>query len=275
MKRAATFIKELIIVYISDRVAFTSAALSYYLLFALFPFTIFLSMVLGLFHIQEMEFFAELAAVIPKDIITILTEYLEFVSENQNTGLLFFGLFFTLYFIVREVNGLMIAINHAYRMEENRGFLKHYIVVVLFSVFIMVGVFLSLMLITIGKHILTYVAEIFRLSDSFVNLWHYGRFLIIAVIIFSILSIMYRISTTGKPPWRYVFPGAGAALAAWLIISIGFSFYVENMGRYSLLYGSIGAVIVLLLWLYMSSITIVMGAEFNHVLMANKKLRKR
>lgn len=79
---------------------------------------------------------------------------------------------------------------------------------------------------------------------------------------------MYYVSPSERPKRKYVFPGAFISLLSWLAFSIGFAYYVDNMANYSVVYGSIGAIIILLMWFYFSAITILMGAECNHALLS-------
>ena len=100
------------------------------------------------------------------------------------------------------------------------------------------------------------------------NLWQYLRFILLAAIMFGILGLLYVVSQDRKQPAKAILPGVAIAMTAWLIVSIGFSVYVENFANYSVIYGTLGAVIVLLMWLYMTSFILILGAEYNASLIA-------
>lgn len=269
--KIALFIRELVLRYLDDDISRAGAALAYYFVFSFFPFIIFVSTLLGYLDIPAVTITSELHNIIPEDILGIINIYIDYVKVERNGNILALGLFFTFYFPMRAVNTLMLYINKAYRVEESRPYIRHMIVVFIFTIFLMFAVIISLGLLTVGKTILTYLSGIFNISYDYINFWNYFRFLFLAVMLFITLSTLYFFTPGKKVRFRKVFPGAFAALISWLTVSIGFAYYVENMGRYSVLYGSIGAIIVLLVWLYFSGIIILMGAEFNHVLLTMRK----
>ena len=99
-------------------------------------------------------------------------------------------------------------------------------------------------------------------------LWQYLRFVLLAVIMFAVLGLLYAVAQDRRQPVRVIIPGVCVAMSAWLIVSIGFSVFVENFADYSVIYGALGAVIVLLIWLYMTSFILILGAEYNASLAA-------
>ena len=237
--------KSLIRRYFSDGVGRSAAALAYYLIFSLFPFLILLSAILSFLDLPPLTE-ESFRGLIPADIVEIVNSYLGHIAEIKNASLLFFGLVFTVYFTMRAVNCLLQSIHRAYRIQAKYTFLRHQLHVFLTTVFLIFIVFFSLALMTLGRSVLTWLSG-----------W---------------LPMLYFLVPNRQYSVKQVLPGAFAALLTWLAYSIGFAFYVENMGRYSVVYGSIGAVIVLLLWLYFSAITVIMGAELNHLL-ANRPKR--
>ena len=127
-------------------------------------------------------------------------------------------------------------------------------------------VFVALGLMTFGKNLLTWLSGWIPIDMGSISLWNLLRFVILAAVLFMVLLTLYYLVPNRLYTVRQVMPGTFASLLSWLVFSIGFAFYVENMGRYSVVYGSIGAAIVLLLWLYFSAITLIMGAELNYLL---------
>ena len=124
---------------------------------------------------------------------------------------------------------------------------------------------------SVGDRLLLYAVDNFGLPRFWAALWADLRFPVAAVAGYFALFFLYALSQDGRQPWRNIWPGTLAALAAWLVLSWLYAFYVDHIAHYSLLYGSIGAVIVLLIWLYMSAATLIMGAEFNGTLMSLRK----
>lgn len=261
------FIMEFVHRYFKDNVGKSAAALAYYFVFSFFPFILFVSMVLGFLNIAPLSFTKEIQALIPEDIIEIVNLFLKHATMERSPALLTFALVFSIWFPMRAVNSIMKFVSHAYRVEKKKHFIKHQITVFLYTIFLMFSIFAALIILIVGENLLTFLSGILHISNSSINLWSEIRFLLLAVMLFLVLSILYYVAPDQRFSKRYVLPGALAALVSWLVISGGFAFYVENMANYSVIYGSIGAIIVLLMWLYFSAVTILMGAEFNHVLM--------
>ncbi|SMC41365.1 YihY/virulence factor BrkB family protein [Papillibacter cinnamivorans] len=256
--------------YWSDNVGPTAAALAYYFLFSFFPFLVFVSMLLGYLNLPLESVTRELRGILPGDVIDIIRLYVEYVTRERSESLLVFGLVFTLYFPSRAVDYLMVSVNRAYRVAERRSFLAHQAVVLLYTLFLVAVIFISLALLTVGPVVLSYLARIFHFPGGFVRGWNYIRFLILGCLLFAALAVLYHTAPKRKMPLGAVLPGVCVSLVSWLAISAGYALYVERIALYSAVYGSVGTVIVLLIWLYFSALTLIMGAEFNHVLLTSR-----
>ena len=237
--------------YFDHRVARDSAALTYYLLFAMFPLLIFLSYLVGFFAVDIEGFLRQLGTIIPAEVLDLLIQYLRYVSRVSSRTLMTFSLIFSIWFPMRAANALLLSVRKAYGMGRPTQFLRHQAKVFLYTICLILTILLSLVLVTVGRSVLNLCADYFHfsaiLTDGFIELWSTLRFVFLGCILFS--------------------------LTAWMILSLLFSLYVENAANYSVIYGSIGAIIVLLLWLYLSATMMIMGAEFNSVLMEMKTAR--
>lgn len=255
--------------YFDHRVGKHGASLAYYLLFALFPMMIFISNVLGQLDLDVHSIALWMSDFLPDDLVSLFESYLVSVSEDSSGTMLSFSLLFTLYFPFRATSSLMQDVRRAYGLSGNSSrpviFALRQII---FTVVLFLGIALSLLLSTFGKRVLIYLFGLMRItlpSDA-VNLWNYLRFLLIAIFMFAAIATLYSIAQDQRQPWRAIIPGAALTLLAWLAVSIAFSFYVENFAKYSVIYGALGTVIVLMLWLYMVSVIMILGAEFNQVI---------
>ncbi len=256
--------------YFDHRVGHNSAALTYYLIFAIFPLLSFLSNLVGIFALDIEGFLLEFSALIPNEVLEIVLQYLRYISENSNRALLVFSLVFSVYFPFRAANALLFSVRRAYGMEKPENFLRYQLKVLVFTAALLLLIPLSLVIVLVGERVLVFLSSFIYLSDRFIALWGDVRFLLLAVFIFFAIAVLYAFGQ-GRRSLRYIWPGVLLALASWMVLSMLFSLYVENAGRYSLLYGSIGAIIVLLLWLYLTATLLIMGAEFNSVLLELKK----
>ena len=252
--------------YLRHHVGSQSAALAFYLLFMLFPFLIFISALLGLLQLDVAGILLALGEFLPREVVDFLGMYLTYVGENPSPRLLLFGLFFSIYFPMRATNALMRSVRTAYRLGPPRGPGVHLLRSLLYTVLLIVTIAVTLSMMTVGDRVLGYAVEHFGLPAFAAELWGKLRFPVAGAAGFFALFALYALAQDSRQPWRNIWPGTLAALGAWLGLNWMYAFYVDNVANYSLLYGSIGTVIVLLIWLYMSAMVLIMGAELNGTL---------
>ena len=258
--------------YFQHNVGQTAAALAYYLLFALFPLLIFISNLLGLLHLDAVAIAQELLPVLPQDVVDLLKGYLEYVAQNSSRALLWFSLVFTVYFPMRATRGLMNGVRTAYQLEKPGRPISYAIRQLIYTLVLLVAIVLTLLISTLGRRVLAYLLQVFPgagrapVLRHLLALWHYLRFVLLGAIMFAALGALYAMSQDRRQPVSAILPGGVAALAAWMAVSAGFSFYVDHFANYSVIYGTLGAMIVLLVWLYMTSVILILGAEFNAAL---------
>ena len=257
--------------YGRHNVTIQSAALAFFLLFAIFPMMIFLSALLGLLHLDVAGILADLGEILPKVAVDFVGVYLVHVVENSNVRLLMFGLVFSIYFPMRAANTLMRAVRTAYHLGPPRHALTHLLRTLAYTVLLLVTIVLTLTLMSVSNAFLQYAVENFALPSFVADLWATLRFPLAAVVSCFVLLALYAIAQDGRQPWRNLLPGVLASLGAWLALSWIYALYMENMANYSLLYGSIGTVMALLVWLYMSAATFIMGAELNGTIISLRR----
>ena len=260
--------------YYQHGVGRESAALAYYLLFMIFPFLIFLSSLLGLLHLDVAAITAGLQNLIPREVLELLELYLNYVSVTSSRRMLWFGLVFSVYFPMRAANSLMLSVRKAYHLGAPAHPIRSQIKTLFYTVFLIVAIALSLALMTVGERILRYLVDNFHLPLWIAGLWADLRFPVLALVLALALGLLYALAQDTWQPVGNILPGILFSLTMWMVLSMLFSYYVENFAGYSVIYGSIGAVIVLMIWLYLSATTLVMGAEFNGVRIALRQERE-
>ena len=257
--------------YSQHNVGKNAAALAYYLLFAIFPLLIFASNLLGLLKLDVYAITQTLSNFLPKDIVGLIESYLDYISHTSGHLLLWFSLVFSIWFPMRAVKGLMDDVRLAHHLSKPPNSLKYRLRQLIYTVVFLVVIILTLALSTLGEHVLGYIGRLLpentpRISGFIPDFWQYLRFIPMALLMFAALGALYALSMDKRPPIKQILPGIIAALISWMVVSIGFSFYVENFAHYSLIYGTMGAMIVLLMWLYMTALVLILGAEFNAAL---------
>lgn len=246
--------------YFDNKVGRNAAAMTYYLLFAMFPFFIFVTSLLGLLHLPTLTLDGQITRFLPEDVVAFLNLAIEHITKSSNNALLTFGLVFSVWFPLRAVSNLMEAINDIYG-EEKSG--SHSIRTAILTALTIVLIPAMLLLLLLGERVLGFVGEYIPISAEFITGWSRMRFVPMAAALLFMLSAVYFFSPSKIQKVRYILPGAVLSMGVWMLFSLIFSYYVDHMGRYSIIYGSIGVIIALLVWMDWSMITMLMGAVFN------------
>lgn len=257
--------------YFDHNVGNSAAALTYYMIFAFFPFLIFLSSLLGRVDIAAISV-GELSRFIPQDILELIGGFLTHVQATSSPQVMVFGLIFSLYFPIRAVSSLMDFIERAYEVEERRSLLHRGFIIIIFAIGLTLAIVGSIIVLVAGRDLLLWLSGFLPISLHSIELWNVLRFILLGAALLLLILLLYLVAPGCVVSFRKALPGAAGSLFCWLVYTVGFSFYVENMASYSVVYGSIGAIIVLLIWLYATATTIIMGAELNAAL--RKRVKK-
>ncbi len=265
-KKFKDVVKKLLKRFSSDNVSQTGGQLAYFFLLSIFPFLIFLNALLGFLDIPIETITNQLETIAPTDVMELIKSYLTSVVTTKNTGLLSIGLITSIYTASKAVDSLIIALNTAYRVKKDRSFIKKKLLSLFFTALLAVTIAIALFLPVLGRNIMQPVADFLGISGIFVNIWVYVRWVIVLTVLFIAISLVYHIVPYVKLPFKKSIPGTIFATIAWILISVGFGIYVNNFGNYSAVYGSLGAVIALMFWLYLTGIVLVLGGELNYIL---------
>ena len=263
MQRVRRVLKNTVRGYITKDVGKRAASLTYYLLFAIFPFLVALISILGLLHLPMISLEGEAAAFLPADVITLLNRTITHMTEASNGAIFTFGVVFALWFPFRAVRNMTEEVSDIYGGEKPT---HHTLRVLLLAIFIQFLIPAMLFLMIIGDSVLNYVAQFLPITVEFISFWTKARFLSMGFALILLTSAVYYLSPSQPPKWRYIFPGALLSTSFWMLYSVFFSYYVDHMGNYSVIYGSIGAIIAFLIWLNLSLTALLLGAVFNQVL---------
>lgn len=260
------FGKRLVRRYLRHRVGTQGAALAFYLLFMIFPFLIFLSALLGLLQLDVTAILAALEGFVPREAVEIVGAYLRHVQENRSKSLVLFGLVFSLWFPTRAANTLLRAVRRAYHLGAPVGAVRHGARSLLCTVLLLGTLLVTLTLLSVTERALLWGAAHLALPGFIPKLWELLRFPAVGAAGFFALCGIYTLAQDRRPRWRFIWPGTAFALTLWLALSWGYSLYVENFADYPALYGSIGTVMVVLIWLNLTAVVLILGAEVNGIL---------
>ena len=261
--------------YFRHGVGRTSAALTYYLVFAAFPFLVFLRSLMSVLGTEAENILHELAQFLPEDVQQIARSYLDYVSVSGSGRLLWVSLIFSVWFPMRATGCLLFAMRRAFGALPPRHGLREQGRTLLFTVWLVVTLGAAMVLITLGRQVLRQLIRRGILPREIAGIWNVLRFGLLALVLLCALAVLYMLALGERKPLREVAAGVVTSLAAWLGVSAVFSAYVEHIADYTRLYGSITTVVVTLLWLYISATVLIMGAELNAVLRSTRRIRGR
>jgi membrane protein len=252
-----------------------AAQLAYYLILALFPFILVLVSLMGTFGSEELasEVLTYFQRVMPQQAYAIIETFTANIISGQAEapGLFTFGILFTIWAASGAFAALINALNRAYDVQETRPFWKVRGIAILMTLGLSVLVLIGVSLLVLGPQIGDTIAQVFGLKDTFELGWNIARWPAALFFMVFTVALLYYFAPDVEQPFRWITPGGLIGVLLWVLASVAFNFYVSNFGSYNKTYGSIGAVIVLLLYLYISSLTILFGATLNAILVRMKE----
>ena len=248
-----------------DDVFALSSQLAYYLMLSFFPFMLFLMTLVGFSDLSSGQILEGLSVVLPKRILELTQSTVKEVSDNQYTGLLGLSIILMMWTASSAFKAIIKSVNKAYNFKENRSFIKLSIISMLGILALALIIILALTMLVFGNVISEYIESINQFYEIILIIWNIFRYAFIFIIMIIIFATIYRLAPAKKLTWREVIPGSIFSTIGWIIVSFGFSFYIDNFNNYSRFYGSLGAVFILMTWLFLISMIIIIGVEINFV----------
>ncbi|MGM0751945.1 MAG: YihY/virulence factor BrkB family protein [Bacillota bacterium] len=240
-----------------------AAQIAYYFLLSLFPLLIFIVTLLPYLPVEQGDILGLVRDFAPGETMSMIEETLQDVMSNRNSGLLSVSIIATIWSASNGMNAIVKSLNRAYDVEETRSFIATRLMSILLT-FAMILVFIvALLLPVFGKQIGLLLFSQFGFSEQFLTIWNGIRWAISPIILFIIFVGLYYFAPSKRIKCLSAFPGAIFATLGWVLASLAFSYYVGSFGNYSATYGSIGGIIVLMIWFYLTGIIIMIGGEIN------------
>ena len=259
------FAKELVHEAKEDDISNGAAVLAYYLMLAIFPAMIFIMAVIPYLPIAHVDQAITdlLRQALPASAADMFTGVVHEVTGEQRGGLLSFGLLGALWATSSGMNAIMQQLNITYDVQESRSFVKARLIAVALSVMFAVLVLGGLSLIVLGGQIQDWLGARFGLHQWLLGFFVVFRWVVIFLGLLLAFALIFYLAPDVKQRFVFITPGSLVAVLLLVVASIGFAWYTQNFGHYSATYGSIGAVIVLMLWLYLVGLVILGGSEVN------------
>jgi membrane protein len=252
--------------FLEDSLLNKASSLAYNFMLALLPGTLFLFKLIAYIPVNNFQdkLLELLHTILPTYAYLAFETTIEDIIKHQNAGLLSLGFITALYFATNGVSNLMQAFNNSSLILEKRTWLKRRGIAMLLTIVISVALIVAIVVMIAGESAITYLqSHIASKSHFWVYLLILSRWLIIISIFFVTISLLYRYGPSHKLKWAFLSPGSILATGLAILTSLGFTYYINHFASYNKIYGSIGTIIVVMLWLYLNSLILLIGFELN------------
>lgn len=250
---------------LEDGCAGLAAQLAFYFLLGLFPALLFLVSLLSYLPVDPAieSALRRLDAVLPAEVLAIVRTHVEQALSGGSGGLLTLGIAGAVWSSSAAMTAIISALNRAYDIEEARPWWKARLVAIGLTIALTLFVVIAFALVLAGSDLAAWIAGRIGAGRAFEVTWTLLQWPLVLVLVVAAVDLVYRFAPNADAEWVWVTPGSLLATGLWLVASFGFKIYVSNFADYAAVYGTIGAVIVLMLWLYVSGFALLIGAELN------------
>ncbi|RZL69079.1 MAG: YihY/virulence factor BrkB family protein [Pedobacter sp.] len=243
-----------------------SSSLAYSFMLAIFPSIIFLFTLIPFIPISGFQdkLLSLIELILPHNAFEAFETTLKDIVKNQNRGLLSFGFLSAIFFATNGVKNLMKAFNKASLIIETRSWLKQRLIALVLTMIIFLSVVFCISAMAIGEILLNYIKTELHIKDSLaIYAIQLTRWILLTALYFITISILYRYGPSHAKKWKLFSAGSWLATILAFLTIWGFAFYINNFGSYNKVYGSIGTLIVVMIWLYLNSLILLIGFELN------------
>lgn len=249
----------------TDNCLALAAQLAYYFFFALFPALLFLVALASYFPLTTLidDLLRTMGGFMPPEALQLITEQMLKISGDREGGLLTLGMLLAVSSSSAAMVAIIDTLNAAYDVQEGRPWWEVRLTAILLTVTVAIFILVSFALVLVGPTIATRLADTMNLGPAFEWTWKILQWPVLFALANLGIALIYYFAPDVQQKWIWLTPGAIFATTLWLAASLGFKYYVANWGNYTETYGLLGAVMILLLWFYISGLVILVGAEMN------------
>jgi membrane protein len=239
--------------------------LAYYFFLALFPALLFITAIISFIPVAGLldAITGMLARVAPSEVLSIVQDQVLKIAHEKNGGLLTIGMLGTIWSTSSGVTAIIDTLNQAYDIQESRPWWKVRLLALGLTLGLALFIVVSFALVLVGPTLAEKVAVWLHMGPAFEWTWKILQWPIVFGLVTFAIAMIYYYAPDAEQEWIWITPGSILATLLWLLISLGFKFYVVHFTSYNATYGAIGGVIVLMLWFYVSALAVLMGAELN------------
>jgi membrane protein len=250
---------------IADSILDLGAQQAYYFFFALFPALLTLISIASFFPVAHLmdSIMTVLGRFAPPDVLKIVQDQLTALSNSDHGGILTFGFLLTLWSSSAAMVSIITTLNAAYDITEGRPWWKVRLTAIALTVGISFFILASISLVLVGPTVAEHFAGRLNMGPAFKWTWWVLQWPVVIALVATAIGLIYYFAPDAEQEWVWITPGSVLATLLWMLISLAFKFYIAFAGAYNETYGTLGGVIVLLTWFYLTSLAILVGAELN------------
>lgn len=265
--------KQILNRFFAERFYDQSAQMAYYFMLSLFPFFIFVFSLIGFLPINVENILLMVEPFAPPETYEIISSTLENILAEGRSQWLSFGLIAAVFWLASmAIQSLVRSLNKAYKIRrEHSFFLQGIISDLLLTLGFMITLSFSVLVPIIEDIVRTFVLPKLQIQDLWFDLWFFTKWGIGSLFLYFFFLLLYKVVPSIRLPWKKVIPGAIFATVGWQVVSIGFAKYV-GVSSYSLFYGQLGNIIVLMVWFYLTAVVLLIGGLINAVMYEKEEI---
>ena len=269
MEKAIKICSRMVRRYFYDSVTRSAAELAFFLFFSLFPLVILANTIISRFNVDIIYILQRFEGVLPGEVIGIVVDYLVYIGEIDAPYIFFVGLFMTLYALTRALDSLLTSVRQAYAIRK--AGIINYVTAAVFSAVFLLSVFALCLLVWGGELVIEMLQGYLYIPEGISALLRLLKFVLLPTYIFLMLGGFYYLVPSGRYSFSKALPGAVFSGLGITVVTGIFSYYVSHISNYSLIYGSLTAIMVLMVWLQLVATMLIMGGELNGILIEIKR----
>ena len=258
-KSLLTFIKKII----DDDIYALASQLAYNLILSFFPFLIFTMTLIGYSDLDSEVVLSLLKKVLPIQAFDLIRTTVISVIDTQQAGLLWLSILLAIWTSSSGFSAVIRGLNKAYGIEEKRSFIKVRLISIFTVLMLALIIVATLFLLVFGNYINIFILKYFNNPEVVIDIWSITKNIVLTVVMVLSFSAMYSLIPCRRIGWINAIPGAAFTTLGWIGVSSAFAYYVNHFGNYSRFYGSLGAVFILMTWIFLTSFILILGGEVN------------
>lgn len=254
-----------------DDIFALASQLAFHIVLSIFPFLIFVMSLIGVSHMNSNDVVNLLKTVFPENVFETIDKIIMEVTTSQSKGILGISIFATVWTSSSGFRAVIKGVNKANNIVDKRSFIKKVIISFMSTIALALIILFTLIFLVFGRVIGKYISNLFPMGNSISYIWNLLRGGILTFILILVIAAIYKFTPSIRLKWKDVLPGAIISTTGWIIVSVAFSYYINNFNNYSRIYGSLAAIFILMIWTFLTSFIFLVGVEINSVILLKRQ----